>query len=221
MLNILLENWTKVGRSPWKRRDHHAPSRLGRRWWTRVGGKRQTCLFVLPLLGFTFKTQAVPQGRKGPVLELRQICKSGEYRTGWHQTPLPPVWRLGSLLRAAPPGQEGAGPGCRPSARLQELLLGGRMRLILFQGDKEESTWKAAIVQEADGFSQPGRSAQICHPHSHLPRREVRSCSWRGEPFQELDLWSPLLSHRVLAHLYRSRSSVFLKSQLCLTSQTV
>lgn len=100
-------------------------------------------------LGFMFRMQVVPQGYKGPVLELQQTWRRASTELGDYTAP-PPAWRQGW--------------GCRCSAGFRELLLDRRMRLVLSREIRRKPREKLQLSRkEARGFSQPGRRASICH----------------------------------------------------------
>lgn len=100
--------------------DHYAPrSRLVRSWWTQVWGaggrERQTCLFVLPLRGFTMQT--VPGGDERPTQNFSSSVEAGSTKLGDHEAA---TSQPGASVRSCAPSQGGrARAPCSPPPGFQ------------------------------------------------------------------------------------------------------
>lgn len=178
-----------------------------------MGGRRKgkaDLSFCAASAGFHY-ADCTPR-RRETHSELQQLCRSGEYETGRPRSRHLAAWRLRAQLRALA-GREST-RAVQPSAGLPGLLLGGNSRLILFHGDEEEPTCKAAVGREADGFSQPGRTAQICHPHCPSKKELGGENRFRNLTFEAL--CSPTGCLLIFLAL-----SVFLESQLSDTSDVI
>lgn len=130
-------------------------------------GRGRACL-----AGFHVQDADGTPRTRGSVLEFRQMRRSGDCKTGFLQSRLPQPGAGGEERRAP--------AGLRSCALVEECASGRTQR-------------EAAVVQEADGFSQPGRRARICHPHSPKPGKEAPSWSRRAGPVQEPALQPPSL----------------------------